>query len=641
MIPSFPFTAITGQDSLLRALLVCAINPSIGGVLVRGDKGTAKSTAARALAALLPHIEKVDGCAFNCFPDSPLDGCDACNRSDRSTNWQSAPFVNLPLGATEDRVIGSLDIEKALKLGRRAFQPGLLASAHRGILYIDEVNLLPDHLVDSLLDAAASGLNTIEREGIAFSHPSHFALVGTMNLEEGDLRPQLLDRFALMVEVAAPSDPQTRAEIVRRRTAFDEDRRQFLERWHADQLETQCRIVEGRKLLPSVVLTDQQLVSISALCAQLQIRSLRADLVINKTARALAALDGRSAVTDEDIQQAAQLALPHRMRTRPGEQSSLNEEQLKELVRQFSNTSQSDDSGDQPESETENQSKDRNDDGGTDEFVLPSAPAAAVGRIAVENARSSLGTGRRSTVSSTTRGAYVRAVRPPNGVEGSLAVDATLRTSIIRNEGALNVESQDVHIKQRSAKTGNTILFVVDASGSMAALQRMSAVKGAVIGLLEDAYKCRDTVGVVAFRGERAQLVLPPTRSTDIALDKLESLPTGGRTPLASALDLAHEIARHPDCRVAPPLVVLLTDGKANVPSQSGNDAWADALSAAGRLSADGVACLVIDTEAGYILLGQARNLALAMGAEYVKLDELTSDNLKLQVKSRLTARRP
>jgi magnesium chelatase subunit D len=636
MRQNFPFSAIVGQDALLKALLVCAINPSIGGVLVRGDKGTAKSTAARALAALLPTIEKVEGCSFNCLPTAPIPHCDPCGESNRLLSEQPAPFVNLPLGATEDRVIGSLDIEKALRSGQRAFQPGLLASAHRGILYIDEVNLLPDHLVDSLLDAAASGTNTIEREGIAISHPASFALVGTMNLEEGDLRPQLLDRFALMVEVEAPSDPEVRAEIVRRRTRFEEGTSAFAQEWEEEQSRWRSAIVQGRRLLPAIRLSDEQLLFISTLCTQLQVRSLRADIVINKTARTLAALDGKTEVDERDIREAAKLALPHRMRTKPGERSSLTDEQMQDLMEQFSSPpqlSEGDESCEQEDGESEVRS--------AGDQILASAPAAHVRKISVEGAQGVLTSGRRSTMSTTARGAYVRAVKPSAGQEGALAVDATIRSSVLRNQGVLKVEPEDLHIKQRVAKAANTVLFVVDASGSMAALQRMSAVKGAVMGLLADAYKCRDTVGVIAFKGDSAQLVLPPTRSTDVAASKLDALPTGGRTPLASALQLALTVTSAPACQSAPPLLVLLTDGKANVGLDAGSDPWQDVLSNAERLKDAGVASIVVDTEAGFVLFGQARNVAEAMGAEYVKLDDLTSETLKLEVKSRLSMRKP
>ncbi|MHB8353988.1 MAG: ATP-binding protein, partial [Burkholderiales bacterium] len=266
MAMNFPFAAIVGQDMLKKALLLCAVNPGLGGVLVRGDKGSAKSTAARGLAKILVPIERTEGCAFNCLPGERLAHCKACQAQDASTKLSPVPFINLPLGATEDRVLGSIDFESALKDGLKTFQPGLLASAHRGILYIDEVNLLPDHLVDVLLDVAAMGVNTVEREGLSVNHPARITLIGTMNLEEGDLRPQLLDRFGLMVEVEAPRDPAVRGEVVRRRLDFDAEPEAFIQRWQAETEALQLRLLAAQALLPQVILSDSLLAFVSQLC---------------------------------------------------------------------------------------------------------------------------------------------------------------------------------------------------------------------------------------------------------------------------------------------------------------------------------------------------------------------------------------
>lgn len=303
---NFPFTAIVGQSTLRKALMLCAVDPGIGGVLIRGDKGTAKSTAARALADVLPRIERVPGCAFNCAPGVPCEHCDACSScGERAPVLSAVPFVTLPLGATEDRVLGSLDISRALQGGQRAFQPGLLASAHRGLLYIDEVNLLADHLVDVLLDVAAMGVNSVQRDGLSIRHPARFTLVGTMNLEEGDLRPQLLDRFGLMVEVTAPREKTERSEVVRRRIAFEADPAGYVTQWRDEQDALQSQLATAQKLLPTVVLDDAMLDLISHLCCEFEVASLRADIVMHKTARALAALEGRERVGLLDIRGAA------------------------------------------------------------------------------------------------------------------------------------------------------------------------------------------------------------------------------------------------------------------------------------------------------------------------------------------------
>src|SRR5450830_1855004 len=328
----FPFSAIVGQPQLKTALLLCAVDPSLGGVLIRGDKGSAKSTAARALTDVLPPIERTPGCTFNCAPGLPCEQCAVCCDGEGTPRASAVPFVTLPLGATEDRVLGSLDIATALQGGRRAFQPGLLAGAHRGILYIDEVNLLADHLVDVLLDVAASGVNSVQRDGLALSHPARFTLVGTMNLEEGNLRPQLLDRFGLMVEVTAPRDKQVRADVVRRRLAYEADPAAFVAHWEGDQQTLRARLMAAQAALRQVVLDDGLLELISHLCCEFEVASLRADIVMHKAARAVAALEHRTRVTQDDLRTAAQLVLPHRRRRKPFEQPGLDQSRLDELL---------------------------------------------------------------------------------------------------------------------------------------------------------------------------------------------------------------------------------------------------------------------------------------------------------------------
>jgi magnesium chelatase subunit D len=329
----YPFAALVGQEPLKTALLLNAVHPAVGGVLIRGEKGTAKSTAARALADLLPPLRLVADCPFHCSPEDPWPECPHCSDgAERRATESTVPFVELPLGATEDRVLGSLDFERALREGRRSFQPGLLAAAHRGVLYVDEVNLLPDHLVDVLLDAAASGVNTVQREGVSVSHPARFLLIGTMNPEEGDLRPQLLDRFGLMVEVAGPREPGLRAEVVRRRLDFESDPAAFGSRWEGEQRALRERVAAAREQLPKVQLADGLLTLISRLCCELEVDGLRADLALHKSARALAALDGRLAVTLDDVRTAAGFVLPHRRRRRPFEQPGLDRQRLDDCL---------------------------------------------------------------------------------------------------------------------------------------------------------------------------------------------------------------------------------------------------------------------------------------------------------------------
>lgn len=648
----YPFSAIVGQPLLKQALLLCAVDPGIGGVLIRGDKGTAKSTAARGLTQVLPPIARSAGCAFNCAPGQPAAACETCNAAARQAPANGeVPFVTLPLGATEDRVLGTLDLQKALQGAQRAFQPGLLASAHRGILYIDEVNLLADHLVDVLLDVAAMGVNSVQREGLSISHPARFTLVGTMNLEEGDLRPQLLDRFGLMVEVAAPQDKTVRAEVVRRRIAYEGDPAAFATHWQAQQDALRAQVEQAQRLLPQVALDDAMLELISHLCCEFEVASLRADIVMHKTARAIAALEARSRVTPDDVKVAAQLALPHRRRRKPFEQAGMDQEKLDELVEQARTPPQrqEDGEGGQPERSGSDDENGQQGEGEAGERTFAVAAAGSARKISVEAMPSSTAqaaAGRRSAVHDARRGSALRAV--PDANPDRLAVGATLRSAAVRGaldpdapqDGMLRVDAADLHRQVRSGKSANLIVFVVDASGSMAAQRRMEAVKGAVLALLTDAYQRRDQLAVIAFRGESAQLLLEPTRSVDLAEQGLRELPTGGRTPLPHALQLAAQLLEKSAQQEAPPLLVILSDGKANVGLPGGvGDPWKETLAAAAHLAARGTPALVLDTETGYVRLGRAAQLAEALGAPCLTLEQLTGDALALTVRAQLGAR--
>jgi magnesium chelatase subunit D len=622
---TFPFSAIVEQTQLKTALLLCAVDPSLGGVLIRGDKGTAKSTAARALTDILPLIERVAGCAYNCQPGAPYRHCETCNTEHATAQADSVPFVTLPLGATEDRVIGTLNLEQALKGGQRVFKPGLLAAAHRGILYIDEVNLLPDHLVDVLLDAAAMGINAVQREGLSVSHPARFTLIGTMNLEEGDLRPQLLDRFGLMVEVTAPRDKVLRSEVVRRRIAFEANPTAYAAAWMHEQQALRHQLATAQQLLPKVLLDDAMLDLISHLCCEFEVASLRADIVMHKAARALAALEGRSQVTPQDVRGAAELVLPHRRRRKPFEQPGLNQEQLDDLMQQ---AQQPPDQGEPGAEDNEQQNDQDNGESQDQQQIFAAASAGSVRKIEVDTASNRYASGKRSTAPDAPRGRVVRVV--PDQNPSSLAVGATLRSAALRGSDNFQVTKNDLHQQVRAGKNANLILFVVDASGSMAAQRRMEAVKGAVLSLLTDAYQQRDEVAVISFRGESAQLLLSPTRSVDLAEQNLRELPTGGRTPLPHALSVALETLEKTSM---PPLLVLLSDGKANVALNDGNDPWQESLQFAELLAERGVPALVLDTETGYLRLGRARQLAQALGAEYLTLEELSAENIALTIR--------
>jgi magnesium chelatase subunit D len=657
MSAGYPFAAIVGQPQLKTALLLCAVDPGIGGVLIRGDKGTAKSTAARGLTQVVPAIARIAGCAFNCAPGQPAAACEVCSAGQTDIVNAGIPFVTLPLGATEDRVLGTLDLQKALQGAQRAFQPGLLASAHRGVLYIDEVNLLADHLVDVLLDVAAMGVNSVQREGLSVTHPARITLIGTMNLEEGDLRPQLLDRFGLMVEVSAPQDKRVRADVVRRRIAYEADVSAFAAQWQAQQDALRAQVATAQQLLAQVVLDDAMLELISHLCCEFEVASLRADIVMHKTARAIAALEARLQVTPDDIRAAAQLVLPHRRRRKPFEQTGMDQDKLDDLVEQARSEQQQEQpqSQQQPQQEGEEspppetppdneQGADEEGAGNTQTFAV--AAAAPTRKISVDTPQMSgqAMAGRRSTVPDARRGSALRAV--PDTNPERLAVGATLRSAAVRGalaedapvDGRLQVTPADLHRQVRSGKSANLIVFVVDASGSMAAQRRMEAVKGAVLSLLTDAYQRRDQLAVITFRGEQAEILLEPTRSVDLAEQGLRELPTGGRTPLPHALQLAAQLLAR--CtQEAPPLLVILSDGRANVglPGDP-QDPWRQTLDAAQQLAQRGTPALVLDTETGYLRLGRAAQLAEALGAPCLTLEQLTGDALALTVRAQLGA---
>ena len=683
--PRFPFTAIVGQTPMKRALLLNAINPRIGGVLVRGKKGTAKSTAVRSLAALLPQVPVVPGCSYSCTPGVPQEVCDWCRQAGRSRSAaaRQVRIVDLPVGATEDRLVGALDIEQAIKSGAKNFEPGLIAAAHRGILYIDEVNLLNDHLVDVLLDAAAMGRNYVEREGISVSHAAEFMLVGTMNPEEGDLRPQLLDRFGLAVEVDGVFAPPERREVVRRRMSFEAAPFDFMDAWAADEQTERDRIIASQQRLAAVIVPDDILELITDICAEYQVDGLRGDIVMYKTASTIAAYEGRTVVDADDVREAALLALLHRQRRQPFQQPHLVTEQLDQLLDDFQNQPRNREPADDCSGSGNDDRSDGDSDRDSSPDESPEPPASVdpadpddagsgadpglgdewyeVGDpYAVQNfqvtppdRRARRSAGRRAvTVSGDASGRYTGA-RLPDGPAADLALDATLRAaaphqperrrSANADTAALLLEPWDLREKVRETHTGSLILFVVDASGSMGAQRRMTSVKGAVMSLLLDAYQRRDRVGLIAFRGTTAQLLLPPTGSVEMAQWHLQDLPTGGRTPLAHGIYLALETLeteRRKDRDVLP-LLALLTDGRANITlagaaSPSG-PAPADEVSQLAQLVADAkIPAVVIDTEQDFIRLELARPIAAAMSARYIKLDELAAGSLADAVRAKL-----
>ncbi|MFE3630021.1 putative cobaltochelatase [Streptomyces goshikiensis] len=688
----FPFSAVVGQDDLRLALLLNAVSPAVGGVLVRGEKGTAKSTAVRALSALLPEVDVVPGCRFSCAPAAPDPSCPDGPHQQGPGALRPARMVELPVGASEDRLVGALDIERALAEGVKAFEPGLLADAHRGILYVDEVNLLHDHLVDVLLDAAAMGASYVEREGVSVRHAARFLLVGTMNPEEGELRPQLLDRFGLTVEVAASREPAQRVEVVRRRLAYEDDPAGFATRWAGDEHEVRARVVAARALLPKVSLGDTALLQIAATCAGFEVDGMRADIVMARTATALAAWAGRTEVRKEDVRQAALLALPHRRRRNPFDAPGLDEDLLDRILDEFPDEEPEPDPDPDPEPGPEGPDDSGPDDGGPGDGGPDGGPGGTPPQESGPDAPASeaeapqtpQGSEQRPSAQENGDGgpeqAAVRAAEPfrtkmlsvPGLGEGASGRRSRARTAHGRTTGAqrprghltklhlaatiqaaaphqkargrsgrgLVVRKDDLRQATREGREGNLVLFVVDASGSMAARQRMSAVKGAVLSLLLDAYQRRDKVGLITFRGAGAQLALPPTSSVDAAAARLEQLPTGGRTPLAAGLLTAQETLRIERLRDPSrrPLLVVVTDGRATSAGALGGDPRELSRRSARMLAAEGVASVVVDCESGPVRLGLAGVLAADLGGPAVSLDGLRADSLAGLVKNVRTA---
>lgn len=580
--PRFPFAAVVGSDEAKLALLLHAVDPGIGGVLFRGDKGSAKSTLARGFADLV---------------------------------GEGAPFVELPVGATEDRVVGSIDLAVALQGGGVEVRPGLLAAADGGVLYIDEVNLLPDHLVDVLLDVAASGVNRIERDGISHSHPSRFVLVGSMNPEEGDLRPQLLDRFGLAVDVVTTADPAERALAVRRRLDFDRDAPGFLAGWSGEGLRLQTSLADARP----ATLPDELVLRISRLCAAVGVEGLRGDIVICRAAAALAGLEGRSEADEDDVRRVATMALAHRRRRSPFEEPGIEPEEIDQAL-----SAPGDQAPPPPPSP----------DGGGDEAegtVAPPGAAPRISHLAAARSAGSSPSGRRSVVEGS-RGREVgdrapEAGRPP----ATVAAGATIRAAAARGATSgtppLPVRSSDVREAVREQRAGNLIVLAVDASASMGAERRMEAVKGAAIGLLLDAYQRRDRVALVTFSGDTADVVLRATGSVEVARARLTALPTAGRTPLAAGIECALGVATAAAAGPHRPLLVLVTDGRATW-AAGGQEPVAAAREAAAAVRRRGVDAIVVDAEDGPTRLALAAPLAEAMGGRYLALPDLSADSL-------------
>lgn len=624
MIECYPFAAIAGQERAKRALLYNLIEPAIGGVLLCGEKGTAKSTMVRALAEL--------------------------------TDQQ---LVELPLNITEDMLVGTIDFERAVREGIRAFSGGVLERSDGNILYVDEVNLLPDSIVSTLICTAASGSNIVEREGISYRHSSRFILVGSMNPEEGKLRGQFLDRFGLYAEVTGEQDVATRAEIIRRRLDYERNPAAFRARWREQTQALRTRILRARTIARSIC-PDESVRSLAAQYArQAGAEGNRCELVLVRTAAAAAAWAGRDYIAPDDMKEAAFYVLPHRRRETSPEQSQQDfppeNQNRQDKTPESSQPDEQSTSENNPPDLQEREGCDGEEreipppqtipsDGaapeeqlveGTDISLLSVLPATPRDRILRQ------GSGRRSkTRSGTNRGRCVSFTQTPSPKQHDLALDATLRAAApyqcFRSHAdcAVAIRESDLRYKVRENHVGATIVFVVDASGSMGARSRMKAAKEAVLSMLLDSYQKRDRIGLVAFRKQGAQTLLDITASVDLAQKRLQDLPTGGRTPLAAGLYQAWQLLRARRLKDPEmlPMVVLVTDGRANCPLWT-LDPVEDAIRAAGLLRQDGIRAIVVDTEKDFVSLHIARQIAQAMEADYYKVDQLRGEQLRTMVK--------
>ncbi|WP_283591417.1 magnesium chelatase subunit D family protein [Clostridium butanoliproducens] len=625
----YPFTAVVGQEKIKKALILNIINPSIGGVLISGEKGTAKSTLVRGLAEVINNMK----------------------------------VINLPLNITEDRLLGTIDIEKAISEGVRKPDMGILKEADGNILYVDEVNLLSEHIVKCLLEVSASGINHVEREGISFTHSSRFVLVGTMNPEEGQLKSQFLDRFGLYVETSGSDDLDERKEIIKRRLEYEKNPIEYINNFENQSKELMNKIVKGIEVLNKVQVSESIMYLSAEISKEANCAGNRAEIVIIEIAKAIAAFDNRKNVNVNDIKEAAEFALPHRMREVPPSVSD-NEDTKEDSEEEIDDKKENDNEPPQTEErEDDNSFEDNNEKSNADEendvsneednleneenleesknegndefdndvvdeignvFTIKSLDIKPIDR---KNRR---GSGKRSkTKTDLMQGRYVKYNLPKDKMK-DIAFDATLRAAAPyqslreKNGLAFVINKSDFREKVREKRTGTTILFVVDASGSMGAKKRMSAVKGAVVSLLTDAYEKRDKVGMIAFRKKQAEVLLGITRSVELAQKSLKDLPTGGKTPLSAGLFKGYEIlkaAKKKDPEMVP-VLVLVSDGRTNSSLNDG-DPYEEAIEIANKIAAEKIQSIVIDTEQDFIKLGLAKNIAEAMNGQYYKLEEL------------------
>ncbi len=617
----FPFVAIEGQERIKKALLLNIINEKIGGVLINGEKGTAKSTLVRGLEKIL---------------------------TDKKV-------INLPLNTTEDNLVGSIDIERTLKTGKKFFQEGILKKCHNNILYIDEINLLGESIISTILEVVSREKNYIEREGISFSHDCKFILIGTMNPEEGDLRVGLLDKFGLYVNAVGSKDILERVNIIKKRLEFEKNPIVFSEKYFEDEELLKEKIFSAKEKLKKIKVSEQIMNIAVKFIEEANCLGNRAEIILIETAKAIAAFDKRTYLNIDDLKEAATFVLPHRVNlkneTLPNEANNKHNDNIDN--NQINNAMNNHENGQGSENSSQNKSiqENKNEDNDNssenyseEEFDI--GEIYKVKNIFLDNTKDKFkrkGTGKRcKTKSSSLQGRYIKSSIPRGKIK-DFALDASIRAAAsyqfkkTDNSLVINIKKEHIRVKQREKRTGVSILFAVDSSGSMGVKKRMEAVKGAVMSLLKNAYEKRDKVGILSFRRDRAEELLPFTRSIDLAQKKLEKLSTGGKTPLSEGLLKAYNIIKTEMKRnkEAIPVLILLSDGKANF-SFSGKEPVVESLEIAEKIKKAKIKCIVIDTEEGFIKLEMARTLSEAMGANYYKLDDIRSEDLIQLVKNNI-----